>query len=344
MQHPEHATPQSPAPREQVFHGRDDWQAGLREHLLPLQCQPADAQAFRGSAIVGRLCGHPLVELHVDASRMVHREPADGRGGPLQLLWQLAGRSRLEQGPQHATLEAGQWTVCDAGRAYAVEFGHGARCLTTLVPRSRCSGWANGVAELAALPLSAGGPARVAKTLLLSLLHECTQLDARSERALHDVLVALVEQALRLELLGRGRSTRSRQPVDAARVQAYVLEHLGEPALTVERVAAVFGVSRRSLYNVFATVGMTPHVFIRHAKLDRAGALLRDPHWRDEPIGRIAAQCGFADAAHFSRAFHARHGSAPNVWRERPTDQGNPEACTERQAPFTYWQGAAPAD
>lgn len=312
-----HAEPTThrPQPREQVFHGRDDWQAGLRQHLLPLQCLPVEAQGFRGSALFARLGGNPLAELRCDASRLTHRDTADGRGGPLQVLWQLSGRCHFEQGPQRATLEAGHWTVCDAGRAYAADFSHGARCLTMLVPRLQCGGWANGVDVLAALPLSAGGPAQVAKTLLLSLLHEGAPLDARSERALHDALVALVEQALQLELLGRGRSPRPRQPVDVARVQAYVLEHLADPALTVERLAAVFGVSRRSLYNVFAPVGVTPHGFIQQAKLDRASALLRDPDWRREPIQRIAEQCGFADPAHFCRAFHSRHGVAPTAWR-----------------------------
>jgi len=80
-------------------------------------------------------------------------------------------------------------------------------------------------------------------------------------------------------------------------------------------VAAAFGISRRSLYNLFSPGGMTPHAFIQQAKLARAGALLRESGWRDASIARIADHCGFADAAHFSRAFHAHYGAAPTAWR-----------------------------
>ena len=302
-----------------VFNGRDEWQAGLQQHLLPLHCVPADPQRFKSNAVIARLCGNTLAEIRVDASRLMRRglDAENGNGGPVKLMWQLAGRSRVRQGPNSATLSAGSWTICDAGREYVVEFEQSARCLLFVVPRSQCTGWLAALDALAAQSLSAGGSAHIARTMLVSLLGEGADLDGRSERALHDSVVALVEHALKLELERRGMSPQTRRSVDFARVQAYVLDHVGDKALTVERVAAVFGVSRRNLYNVFASVGMTPHTFIQDARLDRARALLRDPGWRNAPIARVAEQCGFADAAHFSRAFHARHGAAPNAWRGR---------------------------
>ena len=101
------------------------------------------------------------------------------------------------------------------------------------------------------------------------------------------------------------------------RVQVYVMDRLNDPSLSVERIAEAFGMSRRSVYNLFASVGLTPRDFILGAKLARARTLLRDPAWREAPIQRIAEHCGFADAAHFSRAFHAHHGAAPHAWRCR---------------------------
>jgi AraC family transcriptional regulator, positive regulator of tynA and feaB len=62
---------------------------------------------------------------------------------------------------------------------------------------------------------------------------------------------------------------------------------------------------------------VTPHAFIRSAKLDRACALLHQPAGRKNSVAGIARQCGFADPAHFSRAFHARHGVAPTAWRDQ---------------------------
>ena len=310
------------APREVVFNGRDAWQAGLRKHLLPMQCQPVDPQTFKCNAVIADLCGNRFAELRVDASRLVRRDPSElesdaGTGNAVQVLWQLAGRSRIQQGPHSATLEPGSWAVCDTGREFSVDFDPRATCILIMVPRAQCTGWLPGLRALAARALAATGPAQVAKNLLSMLLRDAAELDARSERALHDSVLALVEQGLKAELEKRGLPPQTRRPVAPANVQAYVLDHVADKGLSVERVAAVFGMSRRSLYNLFAPLGVTPHAFIQNAKLDRAGVLLSDDGSRDVPVARIAEQCGFADAAHFSRAFHAHYGAAPNAWRGR---------------------------
>jgi AraC family transcriptional regulator, positive regulator of tynA and feaB len=303
--------------REVVFNGRDAWQTGLQEHLLSMHCYPADPQTFKCNAVIANLCGNRFAELRVDASRLQRRDvdTEDGTAGPVKVLWQLAGRSRIHQGPNSSTLDPGSWTICDTGREYVVDFDHSARCILIMVPRKQCTGWLSGLHALAARALAANGPAHIAKDLLSLLLRDAAELDGRSERALHDSIVALVEQGLKSELERRGMPAQTRRSVDSAHVQSYVLDHVADKGLSVERVAATFGMSRRSLYNLFAPLGVTPHAFIQSAKLDRAGALLSDGGSRDVPVVRIAEQCGFNDAAHFSRAFHARFGASPNVWR-----------------------------
>jgi AraC family transcriptional regulator, positive regulator of tynA and feaB len=311
------AAPAGPA--EMVFNGREEWQAGLRRHLLPLDCVAADGPGFRNNAMVARLCGNPVAELRVDACRLIYRDPdavGAAHGGVL-VLWQLVGRSRVRQGADSATMEPGAWTVCDARRGFAIDFEQSARCLAILLPRSECSAWLPALDALAASALSAVSPIHVVRTVLSSLLRESVGFDGRSERALHDCVVALVAQALEVELARRGLSAQPQRAADFARIQAYVLDHLGNKALTIERVAVAFGMSRRNLYNVFAHAGVTPHAFIQDARLGRARELLSDPGWDTTPIVRIAEQCGFNDAAHFTRAFHARHGAAPQAWRRQ---------------------------
>ena len=302
---------------ESVFCGKDAWQAALAEELPALQCSVAEPTSFRCNAMFGRLCGNPLAEWRTDACRLAHRaaeagDPADA--GFVHVLWQLAGRSRIAQGPAHAALETGQWSLCDGTRDFAIDFEHAARCLLIQVPRAQCIGWLSAVGGLAAQPLAAGGPAHIAMAILLALLRDVNRLDDESERTLHESVVALIDRALIAELDLRGLSVQSQRSLQLAQVQAYMLERLSDQALTVDRVAVAFGMSRRNLYNVFAPLGVTPRAFIQNAKLDRACALLDHPSWRHAPVARIATQCGFADPAHFTRAFHARHGAAPSAW------------------------------
>jgi AraC family transcriptional regulator, positive regulator of tynA and feaB len=309
-------TMQTP-PLELVFKNRDDWHAGLRRHILPLDCCVAEPQSFQCHAVVARLCGNTVAELRVDASRLVRRA-ADidgGEDGFIKILWQLASRSRIQQGPNSALLEAGTWTICDPGREYTIELDRGARVLLLLVPRSQCPGWLSALNVLSARALPAGGPAYIAMAALAAMLRNVAHLDAESESTLHESVVALIERALAIEMGSRGLGAQPERPIHLPQVQDYILGHLGDTRLNVGRVASIFGVSRRSLYNIFAPSGVTPHTFIQTAKLDRACDLLNQPSSRHTSVAVIARQCGFADPAHFSRAFHARHGVAPTAWR-----------------------------
>jgi len=305
-------------PLQLHFKGRDDWHAGLRQYLMPLHCSVADS-AFQCSAIVGRLNGNTVAELRADESRIVRR-PVDissGQGGELvKILWQLAGRSRIEQGPHRSTLDAGSWTICDPGREYAIELDRGANFLLILMPRAQCPGWVSAVNRLSARALPGGGPAHIASAALGAMLRDIAQLDAESQATLHETVVLLVERALDLALESHGLEAEPERSLELPQVQTYILQHLSDHALTVDRLATVFGVSRRSLYNVFVPSELTPHAFIQNARLDRACKLLGHSNGRRIPVAEVARQCGFADPAHFSRAFHLRHGVAPTAWRQ----------------------------
>jgi len=300
------------------FKGRDDWHAGLRQHLLPLDCSVENSGSFQCSAIVGRLNGNTVAELRADESRIVRRavDISSGSDELVKILWQIAGRSRVEQGVHRSTLEAGSWTICDPGREYAIDLDKGTNVLLILIPRTQCPGWVSAMNLLSAQALPAGGPAHIASAALAAMLHDIALLDAGSQATLHETVVLLVERALALALESRGLEAEPERSLQLPQVQTYILQHLSDHALTVDKLATVFGVSRRSVYNVFVPSELTPHAFIHNARLDRACKLLGQPNGRRSPVAEVARQCGFADPAHFSRAFHMRYGVPPSAWRE----------------------------
>ena len=301
------------------FQGRDEWHAGLRQYLLPLDCSVANSRIFQCSAIVGRLNGNTVAELRADESRIVRRRGDISSGQHaeyVKILWQLAGRSRIEQGPHRSTLDAGSWTICDPGREYAIEFDKGANFLLILMPRAQCPGWVSAMSLLSARALPAGGPALIARAALAAMLRDNVLPDAESQAVLHETVVLLVERALALALEPHGLEVEAERSLRLPQVQTYILQHLSDHTLTVDKLATVLGVSRRSLYNVFLPSELTPHAFIQNARLDRACKLLGQSNGRKIPVAEVARQCGFADPAHFSRAFHVRHGVAPRAWRE----------------------------
>jgi AraC family transcriptional regulator len=90
-----------------------------------------------------------------------------------------------------------------------------------------------------------------------------------------------------------------------ARIRDYVAAHLDEPI----DVAALAKVARRSpihFSRVFTrSVGMTPHRYVVHLRLQRAIELVRAGQYG---LAEIAARTGFADQSHLSRWVRRIHG------------------------------------
>ena len=109
-----------------------------------------------------------------------------------------------------------------------------------------------------------------------------------------------------------GDVTRLLAPWQARRVRAFIEEHLEGP-IRIEALAKHTRLSVSYFFRAFrGSFGVPPHAYIMQCRTDRAMALLAQG---DEPIAQIAIACGFADQAHFSRAFARRAGLPPGAWR-----------------------------
>jgi AraC family transcriptional regulator len=82
------------------------------------------------------------------------------------------------------------------------------------------------------------------------------------------------------------------------RLKDYVFAHIDEP-IEVSTLASVAGRSQFHFSRVFArSVGMTPHRYVVHLRLQRAIELVREGQ---ASLAEIAARTGFADQSHLSR-------------------------------------------
>jgi transcriptional regulator GlxA family with amidase domain len=98
-----------------------------------------------------------------------------------------------------------------------------------------------------------------------------------------------------------------------ARIQRYVMEHIGEP-FSVERLAEVVAMSPRSFARVFARdAKVTPAEFVQRARIDAARHLLEGS---EMAIKAVAWQCGFGSAARMRLIFSQRLGVTPTQYRD----------------------------
>ena len=92
------------------------------------------------------------------------------------------------------------------------------------------------------------------------------------------------------------------------RLRDYIVAHLDEP-IEVAALAEIAGRSEFHFTRVFArSVGVTPHRYVVHQRLQRAVELLRDGR---SGLAEIAASTGFADQSHLSRWVRRVHGVSP---------------------------------
>ena len=83
--------------------------------------------------------------------------------------------------------------------------------------------------------------------------------------------------------------------------------------LPLSRLAAECGLSVRHFARAFRqSVGMPPHRWLLHLRLERAQELLAS---RALSLADVAIFCGFADQSHFTRAFTGTVGVSPGAWR-----------------------------
>ena len=94
-----------------------------------------------------------------------------------------------------------------------------------------------------------------------------------------------------------------------------VLEHYGDPEMTLERIAEKALFSKSHLSHIFKQVtGMTFSDYVRNIRLDAACRLLCDTDMTNE---QICHACGFCDVPSFYRFFQTHMNMTLSSYRKK---------------------------
>ena len=130
-----------------------------------------------------------------------------------------------------------------------------------------------------------------------------------------DLAASAINQRLKAEL---GPALGS--PVKSfLSIRRYIDQNLKSPGLDADKLAAVFGLSRASLYRLFEPVGGVG-TYIRSARLARAHQEITAPQNANFRPGHIALRLGFPSATAFGRLFRETYGISPKEARRRALD------------------------
>jgi AraC-like DNA-binding protein/uncharacterized cupin superfamily protein len=241
------------------------------------------------------------------------REIASTEGELVGVLMNLGGREVLAQDGRAAELTPGEVVVWDSRRPAEFAVLEALRKRTLFVPRDELEALCPHLDRLTAVGLARRSPAaRLLVAYLDTLATMLPTLDGPTIVGARNATLELLGAALRPDARAGGASLRAGLHALAAE---HVERHLGEPALTPERVARALGVSLRSLQLAFEEQGDSVAAFVRRRRLARAHAELsrRD----DVSVTEVAFRWGFIDSGHFARVFKRAYGLSPSALRER---------------------------
>ena len=279
------------------------WNSAARNVFDAIEVRPASRH------FSGRLRRRTFGAVHlatVDSTAVTIEAQASSRLNGIYLMVNERGSSEMHQRGRRNRLAAGELTVLCAHEPYRLECGREHRTHVLYVP---------GPTLDQSLDRHIAVAHRGAECELLSaFIGRLAHLDMREQTTgnLHDTTLNLIRLTWPDPRTPSGRASATAW---RERLERYVEQHLGDPGLDIDGIAAYFGISSRYVQMVFAGADTTLSRLILERRLQTVADGLRND--RQRRICDIALEAGFNDVSHFCRRFRDRFGLSARDYRAR---------------------------
>lgn len=232
----------------------------------------------------------------------------------LKVAVQLKGSSYFEQNNRSVLLSPGSWSIYDTTRPYTVSTMGNVELLTLLIPRARIVTHRLNLNDLIVRRFSGKtGLGKLAYQFMTTAFAEIANVNTEHEWEIVGAISQLIRLAM-LEVAGEPSDLPVREKW-RERIKAYIDEHLRDPGLSLNRIAAAMNCSKRYVHKIFESEGTSPSEYIWCMRLRRCREDLCDPVSANKSITEIAYSWGFSSSAHFSRTFKEIFHVCPRSYR-----------------------------
>ena len=293
------------------------WGDFVCRHIGPLQADTFGDPQFNGRLELGQSAGVSVARITASRHR-VQRTPhlirRDNRNY-VKLVAQIEGAGCFEQNGRKVLLAPGEWSLYDTSKPYTVSNPEPINQIIMLLPREMLVRLGLDLDDLVVRRFSGrAGVGRLTFDLLVSAFEAlCDGVPAPGNDDLADMIASHVELAV-LDRAGTPTDASLRE-VARDRVKRFIDINLDDPHLSLDRIAAAIGCSKRYLHKLFDGEADTLNAYIWQSRLDRIRQDLADPVLAGSSITEIAFGRGFSSSTHFSRSFRERFGVSPRLYR-----------------------------
>ncbi len=284
------------------------WENAVANFLVPLEIQSSDL------TVTGRMTRVSVDNVsicHLSASAhfgVRNEELASGRGSDnYKIAIGTKGVVTVQQFGRKVVLRPGECAIYDTAEPYSVGSDVPFGVVVALISKNSLRVRPTEIARVAAQVLSGQDRDDMRRTLLRCV--SGGQPPVLGETFFSSVS-SLVRETPAFRVGDHGIDG------DLLRRSIEIIEGaLHSERLGPDYVAALLGVSRRNLYNIFTPEYGPIATYIRAKRLERARMFLASAENKDTPIVDVAFESGFPDPAHFSRLFRGVFGLTPSEFR-----------------------------
>ncbi|KWV61112.1 hypothetical protein AS156_25830 [Bradyrhizobium macuxiense] len=231
-----------------------------------------------------------------------------------------AGPVKFANADQEHVYDAGSACLVDRGRPLRVFGPRGGRVRFVTVQAAALKSLVAQPEDLSGRPVRPGPALRLLDRYLRSLASFKESPSSKLASTIGVHLLDLV--AATLGPSAEAANIVTERGVKAARLQAILAEvarRFSDPNFDLDNVARALGMSRRYVQKLLEGTGKSFTEHLAGCRLERAFAMLTDPHHLHLAIIDIAFAVGFGDVSHFNRMFRRHFGETPSGVRAAST-------------------------
>jgi AraC-like DNA-binding protein len=288
------------------------WTDLVCDTYVQLECDTYDGSGpIDGEIVADRLATLELSRVSATAQRVRRTASRISRASEDYFLVsiQTEGRGVVSQDGRDAVLAPGDFALYDSTRPYTLTFDGTFQQIVLMLPGPTLRTALRDTERLTATRVSgASGAGHLMINMIGTLVADIGTLAPESATAVADSVSQILIAGLSALPAARRAPVSQLTAYHREQIKALVRERLRDPEFGVAEIAARLRLSPSTLHRVWGGEACSLSDWIWSQRLDAARRELCDPALAARSISEIAYGCGFNDAAHFSRAFRARHG------------------------------------